>query len=81
VAILYEVSTLGPVYTRYPSIPNTEMGGTHLGGGFVLGWVAGRAAATGVLEKSHHAKGTFGQQFAKNKNVDLSVPIISVEGW
>ncbi len=61
--------------------PTAEMGGTHLGGGFVLGWVAGKAAATGLLEKPHHGKGTFGQQLVKNKNVDLSMPIISVEGW
>lgn len=58
--------------------PTAEMGGTHLGGGFVLGWVAGKAAATGELEPSHHGKATFGQQLAKNKNVDLSMPIINV---
>jgi hypothetical protein len=43
--------------------------------------VAGKVPATGMLEKSHHAKGTFVQQLAKNKNADLSMPIISVEGW
>ena len=58
--------------------PTAEMGGTHLGGGFVLGWVAGTAAATGKLEPSHHSKGTFGQQLAKDANVDLSMPIVSV---
>jgi fumarate reductase flavoprotein subunit len=61
--------------------PTGEICGTHLGGGFVLGWVAGRLAATGQLEKSHLPMGTFGQQLPKNRNVDLTMPIISFEGW
>lgn len=58
--------------------PTAEMGGTHLGGGFVLGWEAARAAVTGDL-KEPHTVGTFGQEVEKKKGVDLSMPIISVD--
>jgi hypothetical protein len=54
------------------------MGGTHLGGGFVLGWEAGRAAATGEYAEPHTAA-TFGQAVEKKRGVDLSMPIISVD--
>lgn len=33
--------------------PTENMGGTHLGGGFTLGWVAGRAVATDQLAPVH----------------------------
>jgi hypothetical protein len=58
--------------------PTAEMGGTHLGGGFVLGWEAGRAAATGEYAEPHTAA-TFGQAVEKKRGVDLSMPIISVD--
>ena len=58
--------------------PTAEMGGTHLGGGFVLGWEAARAAVTGDL-KAPHTLGIFGQNVEKPKGVDMSMPIISVD--
>jgi fumarate reductase flavoprotein subunit len=58
--------------------PTAEMGGTHLGGGFVLGWEAGRAAAKGEYTEPHTAA-VFGQAVEKNKGVDMSMPIISVD--
>jgi hypothetical protein len=61
--------------------PTAEMRETRLARGFVLGWVVGETAATGRLEKSYHGKGTFGRQLPENKKVDLSMPIISIEGW
>lgn len=57
--------------------PTAEMGGTHLGGGFVFGWIAGEAAATGRLA-APHTTATFGQHQPKDQNVDLSMPIINV---
>ncbi|KFZ19698.1 hypothetical protein V501_00560 [Pseudogymnoascus sp. VKM F-4519 (FW-2642)] len=55
--------------------PTAEMGGTHLGGGFVLGWVAGRAAATGQ-NSLPHTSATFGQSM--DQRVQMSGPIINV---
>ncbi len=56
--------------------PTAEMGGTHLGGGFVLGWEAGRAAATGSDLAKPHRAGCFGQFVEKDRNVQLNMPII-----
>ncbi|KIX06612.1 uncharacterized protein Z518_04588 [Rhinocladiella mackenziei CBS 650.93] len=33
--------------------PSADMGGTHLGGGLVLGWEAGKAVSTGELAQPH----------------------------
>ena len=56
--------------------PTAEMGGTHLGGGFVLGWVAGKAAATGADLKPPHTKSVFGKWVDKDANVNMSIPIV-----
>lgn len=59
--------------------PTAEMGGTHLGGGFVHGWRAGKAAATGQLAKSHHTDGgVFNQHVPQKTNLELRIPIITV---
>ena len=58
--------------------PTAEMGGTHLGGGFVLGWEAGRAATRGECTEPH-TMGTFGQAVETKRGVNLSMPIISVD--
>jgi succinate dehydrogenase/fumarate reductase flavoprotein subunit len=55
--------------------PTAEMGGTHLGGGFVLGWLAGKAVATGQKSSSHSAA-PFNQVVDDQKKV--SGPIITV---
>ena len=55
--------------------PTAEMGGTHLGGGFVLGWVAGSAAATGKTSLPH-TRPTFGQFIDKEEQI--AGPIINV---
>ncbi|KIW94133.1 uncharacterized protein Z519_05449 [Cladophialophora bantiana CBS 173.52] len=58
--------------------PTAEMGGTHLGGGFVHGWRAGKAVATGQLAKTHHKEGrTFGQFVPQKATLELKIPIIS----
>jgi len=56
--------------------PTAEMGGTHLGRGFVLGWDAGRAAATGRELAEPHKPGCFGYYIGKDENVKLNMPII-----
>jgi len=56
--------------------PTAEMGGTHLGGGFVLGWVAGQAIVTGKLA-APHKKGTFGQHVSKSNQSDIRMPVIN----
>jgi fumarate reductase flavoprotein subunit len=56
--------------------PTAEMGGTHLGGGFVLGWEAGRAAATGLDMAEPHKPGCFGHFIEKDEAVKLNMPII-----
>ena len=56
--------------------PTAEMGGTHLGGGFVMGWVAGKAAATGSELAKPHKPGCFGHFIEKDRNVQLNMPII-----
>ena len=58
--------------------PTAEMGGTHLGGGFVFGWEAGRAATKGEFSKPH-TLGTFGQVVQQDTEVDMSMPIINVD--
>ena len=58
--------------------PTAEMGGTHLGGGFVLGWEAGRAAARGEYSEPH-TRATFGQVVQRREEVDMSMPIVSVD--
>jgi hypothetical protein len=57
------------------------MGGTHLGGGFVLGWEAGRVAAKGGedVEEQPHTEAMFGQSVEKDGRVGLSMPIINVD--
>ena len=57
--------------------PTAEMGGTHLGGGFVLGWIAGKAIVTGELA-APHTKGTFGQEQPRFVNAGAGIPIVSV---
>lgn len=56
--------------------PTAEMGGTHLGGGFVLGWLAGKAVATGQ-KSSSHSTAPFNQVVVDHKKV--SGPIIAVD--
>ena len=56
--------------------PTAEMGGTHLGGGFVTGWIAGEVAATGNGMKEPHTKPVFGQWVSKDDSVSLNMPII-----
>lgn len=59
--------------------PTAEMGGTHLGGGFVHGWRAAKAAATGELSPSHHKdRGVFGQSTPQQVTLQLRIPIINV---
>ncbi|KIW48849.1 uncharacterized protein PV06_01410 [Exophiala oligosperma] len=56
-----------------------EMGGTHLGGGFVFGWRAGHAVATGQLAESHHkGEKVFGQSVPQRVTLSIRVPIINV---
>ena len=55
--------------------PTAERGGTHLGGGFVMGWVAGGAAATGKTSLPH-TRPVFGQFIRKEEQI--SGPIINV---
>jgi hypothetical protein len=55
-----------------------EMGGTHLGGEFVLGWRAGRAAATGQRVESHHTKPTLGQFMSQRVKLGRT-PIINAD--
>lgn len=55
--------------------PTAEMGGTHLGGGFTLGWLAGKAVAAGQKSSSHSAA-PFNQVVDDHKKV--SGPIITV---
>ena len=55
--------------------PTAEMGGTHLGGGFVLGWLAGEAAAT-TKKSIPHTAAPFNQVISNREKV--SVPIITV---
>lgn len=55
--------------------PTAEMGGTHLGGGFVFGWIAGSAAATGKTSLPH-TRPTFGQFI--EKRAQITGPIINV---
>ncbi|KAI5460769.1 succinate dehydrogenase [Mariannaea sp. PMI_226] len=57
--------------------PTAEMGGTHLGGGFVLGWIAGKAIATGNL-CAPHTIGTFGQCQSQMAASQPRIPIVSV---
>lgn len=59
--------------------PTAEMGGTHLGGGFVHGWRAGRAVAKGNLTESHWAGGVFGQFVPQRNKLELPIPIINVD--
>jgi fumarate reductase flavoprotein subunit len=56
----------------------SEMGGTHLGGGSVLRWVAGKAAATEQLAATY-TEATFGQHLSKGLRVDVRMAIISVD--
>lgn len=56
--------------------PTAEMGGTHLGGGFVTGWIAGEAAATGKDLKQPHTKAVFGQWVDRENGVAMNMPII-----
>ncbi|RVX67220.1 hypothetical protein B0A52_08654 [Exophiala mesophila] len=59
--------------------PTAEMGGTHLGGGFVHGWRAGKAVATGILAENHHQdSGVFGQSRAQTGTLQSRIPIINV---
>lgn len=60
-------------------VVTAEMGGTHLGGGFVHGWRAGRAAATGQLAESHHTKPTFGQALPQTTSLAVRTPIINAD--
>ncbi len=57
--------------------PTAEMGGTHLGGGFVLGWVAGEAAAK-ETKSAPHTKATFGQFVTNDAAGKVKQPIITV---
>lgn len=56
--------------------PTAEMGGTHLGGGFVTGWIAGEGAATGKDLKQPHTQKVFGQWVNKDDGVAMNMPII-----
>lgn len=61
-----------------------EMGGTHLGGGFVHGWRAGKAAATGIRTsrggraKTDEGEGVFGHSVPQRNVLELKFPIITV---
>ncbi|KAF9885365.1 hypothetical protein FE257_012982 [Aspergillus nanangensis] len=58
--------------------PTAEMGGTHLGAGFVFGWIAGKAIVTGEL-LAPHTKGTFGQEQPRSSaNAGVGIPIVNV---
>ena len=56
--------------------PTAKMGGTHLGGAFVTGWIAGEVAAFGKGMKQSHTKPVFGQWVRKDDNVSLNMPIV-----
>ncbi|KAL3441404.1 FAD binding domain-containing protein [Aspergillus insuetus] len=58
--------------------PTAEMGGTHLGGGFVFGWIAGRAAVKGDELTPPHTQPTFGQVVVRPASGAAGIPIISV---
>jgi succinate dehydrogenase/fumarate reductase flavoprotein subunit len=57
--------------------PIGEMGGTHLGGGFVFGRIAGLAAAKGENVKPH-TRATFGQFLDKTGKTEMRNPIVSI---
>lgn len=57
--------------------PTAEMGGTHLGGGFVFGRIAGLAAVRGENAEPH-TKATFGQFLNKNAKAETRNPIVNV---
>ncbi|OQV02179.1 FAD binding domain-containing protein [Cladophialophora immunda] len=60
-------------------VPTAEMGGTHLGGGFVHGWRAGKAVTKGELSENHHKDGgVFGQSVPQTATLELRIPIITV---
>lgn len=56
--------------------PTAEMGGTHLGGGFVTGSIAGESAATGKNLKQPHTQKVFGRWVNKEDGVAMNMPII-----
>ncbi|KAH8819244.1 succinate dehydrogenase [Xylogone sp. PMI_703] len=57
--------------------PISEMGGTHLGGGFVFGRVAGLAAAKGEHAEPY-TRATFGQFLDKTGKTEMRTPIVNV---
>lgn len=57
--------------------PTESMGGTHLGGGFTLGWIAGEAIATGQLAPVH-TQVVFGQHGQQVGELEKPLPIIDI---